>query len=242
MSGWRGSELTMDAGETATFRLVVRTDDRPGVRAVRLQARSAHGGGWDNTDWRRTATNGRVTLRWTAPSTAETLAIRVQVRRDDSSRAFTSDDRAVVVGAVVPSPAYAQDVLRLTNAARASARTCGGQSFAATGPLSANPRLDAAAAAHATDMAQRNYFSHDSLDGRSPGDRITAAGYRWGGYAENIAAGHTTPAEVVDGWLASPGHCRNLMSPSYTELGVGRATSSSATYGTYWVQDFGVRL
>ena len=91
-------------------------------------------------------------------------------------------------------------------------------------------------------MAAHDYFSHDSLDGRSAGDRITAAGYRWRAYAENIAAGYPTPAAVVAGWIESPGHCQNLMNPTYRELGVGFAPSVGASFGSYWVQDFGARL
>ena len=87
-------------------------------------------------------------------------------------------------------------------------------------------------------MGTRDYFSHTSLDGRSPGDRITAAGYDWRTYGENIAAGYGSPGAVVRGWIASPGHCRNLMSPAFTQLGVGYADVPGSTYGDYWVQKF----
>jgi uncharacterized protein YkwD len=71
-------------------------------------------------------------------------------------------------------------------------------------------------------------------------DRMSDAGYSgaspWG---ENIAAGQPTPAEVVDGWMHSPGHCRNIMDPDYHVIGIGYAYDASSSYGHYWTQDFG---
>ncbi|EYB68751.1 Allergen V5/Tpx-1 related [Deinococcus phoenicis] len=141
-----------------------------------------------------------------------------------------------------PSPsssAFAQQVLTLTNQARAQARSCGATSFAATTPLTSSAQLEQAAQGHAADMAAKNYFSHTSQDGRTMAQRITATGYSWRTIGENIAAGQPTPESVVAGWLASEGHCRNIMNPSFKELGVGYAQGGA--YGSYWVQDFGAR-
>ena len=55
---------------------------------------------------------------------------------------------------------------------------------------------------------------------------------------ENIAAGYRTPADVVAGWLRSPGHCRNIMTPA-RDLGVGLAEVDGSEYRFYWVQMFG---
>jgi uncharacterized protein YkwD len=147
-------------------------------------------------------------------------------------------------GAPSPAPApapgtsaYAQSVLSLTNAARAVARTCGATAYAAAAPLTLEPRLTSAAQAHAADMAAKNYFSHTSADGRTFDARINATGYTWSNLGENIAAGQQTPEAVVAGWIASPGHCSNIMNGSFTQLGVGYAEGGS--YGKYWVQDFG---
>ena len=93
---------------------------------------------------------------------------------------------------------------------------------------------------HAVDMATQNYFSHTSLDGRSPWDRIDEAGYPHFGAGENIAAGQRTAEDVVTAWLNSPGHCRNIMNPSFDELGVGYAYDAASTYQRYWVQNFGI--
>ncbi len=148
--------------------------------------------------------------------------------------------------APAPAPttpsAFAQQVLDLTNAARAVPRTCGATSYAAAAPLTWNAQLAQAAQGHATDMAAQNYFSHTSLDGRTFAQRITNAGYTpYRTIGENIAAGQTTPQAVVDGWLKSEGHCRNIMNPAFKELGVGYAYAGTSTYKHYWVQDFGAR-
>ena len=102
-----------------------------------------------------------------------------------------------------------------------------------------NEKLQAAAQAHATDMAERNYYAHQSLDGRSPSARMKSAGYISRMTAENIAAGQQTAAEVVAGWITSPGHCKNIMSPDLSEIGVGVSVSQRSQLGIYWVQNFG---
>ena len=152
------------------------------------------------------------------------------------------DFPVTVTAANTPAPtptssAYAQQVLALTNAARAAARTCGSVSAPAVPALSLSSQLTAASQAHASDMANLNYFSHTSQDGRTFDQRISAAGYLWSSVGENIAAGQPTPEAVVAGWLSSPGHCTNLMSARFTQMGLGYAAGGS--YGAYWVQDFG---
>ncbi|HEY6748264.1 MAG TPA: CAP domain-containing protein [Mycobacteriales bacterium] len=123
-------------------------------------------------------------------------------------------------------------VVTLTNAERAKA---------GCGALTVNATLTSAAQAHSADMAAHNYFDHNSQDGRSPFDRITAAGYRFSTAAENIAAGQRTPQAVMTSWMNSPGHKANILNCALHEIGVGYATSSSSTYGVYWTQDFGTR-
>ena len=241
VSGWHGSALSVTAGEVAHFRVAVRTGGRRVARSVRMQVRPADGGAWDSTAWRRTSPSGRLKLSWTAPRAGAAMSVRLQVRREGAATTAVTAPRQVVVSDPAPE-SFAQEVLRLTNEARAQARTCGGPLLPAAPPLTSDPRLDAAASAHAEDMVVHDYFSHDSLDGRSAGDRITAAGYRWRAYAENIAAGQPSPTAVVAGWIESPGHCQNLMNPTYKQLGVGFSSSAAASYGTYWVQDFGARL
>ena len=99
-----------------------------------------------------------------------------------------------------------------------------------------DPRLAAAAAGHAQDMATNNYFSHTSKDGRSFVDRIKAQGYPVP-RSENIAAGQPTVTAVMDAWMASAGHRANILDCSAVAMGAASATGGS--YGIYWVQDFG---
>jgi uncharacterized protein YkwD len=99
-------------------------------------------------------------------------------------------------------------------------------------------QLATAARLHSEDMARQDYFSHTSLDGRSPWDRIRAQGYAYGS-AENIAAGYPTPAAVMTGWMNSPGHKANILNCANKALGVGIGHGGS--YGIYWTQDFGSR-
>lgn len=132
-------------------------------------------------------------------------------------------------------------VLLEVNAARAVARTCGGVSYAATTPVTWNGYLAAAARAHTADMAARGYFDHISPNGGTLVTRAVAAGYTpWRELGENIAAGYTVQ-NVVQGWIDSPGHCKNLMDPKFKEMGVGYTYSTGSVYGTYWAQEFGTR-
>ena len=98
-------------------------------------------------------------------------------------------------------------------------------------------RLAAAAAAHAQDMAENDYFEHESPEGSTPAQRVSAQGYDWRTVGENIAAGQRSVAEVVDGWMASDGHCANLMSPGFRDIGMACASDSGSRYGRYWVLD-----
>jgi uncharacterized protein YkwD len=135
--------------------------------------------------------------------------------------------------------AVRREVLALTNAARAQSRACGDRHFDAVAPLQADVRLDEAARLHALDMANRGYFSHRGADGRQPADRIAAAGYRWRSAGENIAAGQPRAQDAVQGWIRSPGHCANLMSPNFRAMGIGFAVNPDSPSGIYWVQTFG---
>jgi uncharacterized protein YkwD len=88
-------------------------------------------------------------------------------------------------------------------------------------------------------MANGNFFDHRDRDGRTPGDRAELAGYSGQRIGENIAAGRDTARNVVDGWLASPGHCANLMSPELSELGAAYAVDPKSDAGIYWTALFG---
>jgi uncharacterized protein YkwD len=123
-------------------------------------------------------------------------------------------------------------VLALTNQERAKA---------GCGPLRTNSALTKAAQAHASDMVDQHYFAHDSLDGRSPFDRMKAAGFKGGAMAENIAVGYSSPSAVVTGWMNSPGHRANILNCTYTMIGIGYDSGQvKPDWGNgSWVQDFG---
>ncbi|MFJ2263827.1 CAP domain-containing protein [Streptomyces sp. NPDC087844] len=120
------------------------------------------------------------------------------------------------------------EVVALTNAERAAA---------GLPPLAGDPLLTRAAQAHSTDMVARAFYSHTSPDGSEPWHRAAAAGSTRRTIGENIACGQRSPAEVVRGWMDSPGHRANILKPAFTHLGVGFAGGGSA--GTYWTQLFG---
>ncbi len=131
-------------------------------------------------------------------------------------------------------PDFQASLLQQINAARASARTCGSTAMPAAVPLAWNDRLFSAAAKHSLDMATNNYFSHTGLDGSTPSQRIAAEGYAWSWAGENIAAGQQTVAAVMNGWLASPGHCANLMRAEYRDVAVSCVQRAGSSYGRYW--------
>jgi uncharacterized protein YkwD len=149
--------------------------------------------------------------------------------------------RPLLSGRLGDWQAEGQKLLEQINVARAQARQCGGQAFAAATPLAWNAELGSAAEVHSRAMANGNFFAHQDRDGRTPGDRAELAGYAGGQIGENIAAALDTPAKVVEGWLASPGHCANLMNPQYQDLGAAYASDPQSDAGIYWTALFGGR-
>lgn len=127
-----------------------------------------------------------------------------------------------------PSSDYAYRVLELVNAERAK------QGLSA---LQWHDGLANVAYAHSKDMHDRQFFSHNNPDGKTPFDRIMAYGLSYRRAAENIAAGQKTPEEVMQGWMNSSGHRANILDPNLTSLGVGYY-KGSVGYQTYWTQVF----
>ena len=106
-------------------------------------------------------------------------------------------------------------------------------------PLRADAKLMKAAQAQAEQAASAGRLQHVLPEARyaRPQDRLDAFGYNWRAFAENIAYGHANAAAAIDGWMNSPGHRKNLLSPAYTELGTGFATDADGR--PYDVQVFG---
>ncbi|MFD8543796.1 CAP domain-containing protein [Streptomyces sp. NPDC059649] len=122
---------------------------------------------------------------------------------------------------------YVRQVIALVNSERAKA---------GCSPLKNNARLQKAAQRHSDDMANRGFFDHTNPDGLGPGERITAAGYQWSSYGENIAAGQRTPTQVMRTWMNSTGHRENILACDSQEIGVGIHFGPG---GPWWTQDFG---
>ena len=130
-------------------------------------------------------------------------------------------------------------MLTLVNQAREAGVVCGSDEAPAQGALAWNCLLDAAAVGHSQAMAANDFHAHTSpIDGSDAGDRIRATGYTPRSWGENIAAGFTDEDRVMQGWLESAGHCSNLMSPLFVEMGAGFAENPASTYGIYWTQNF----
>src|SRR3954452_9265533 len=115
-------------------------------------------------------------------------------------------------------------------------------------PLKPNRRLASAARKHAEDMNARGYFSHDSAGGGTFVDRIRKSGYVRPRVlpvlGEDLAWGSGTlgaPREIVQGWMASPGHRANILSRSFREAGMGVAFGDpgAGTDGVTYALDFG---
>ncbi len=122
---------------------------------------------------------------------------------------------------------YEDEVLRLVNVERAK----NGLSA-----LKADWQLSRVARYKSQDMINKGYFSHTSPTYGSPFKMMESFGIRFSSAGENIAYGQRTPAEVMKGWMNSPGHRANILSPSYTHIGVGLAKTSSGV--NYWTQMF----
>ena len=140
------------------------------------------------------------------------------------------------------SEAFRATMLAVIKAARSASRMCGNSSHEATGGVTWNPLLEQAALSHVQDMARFNFFSHEGSDGLSVSDRADSVAYNWRAIGENIAAGQLEIEEVHQGWLDSPGHCRNIMNPLFTEVGAACVTGVDTDYGTYWAVVFGDEL
>lgn len=131
-----------------------------------------------------------------------------------------------------------QAALALVNQARAQA---------GCGPLQMEQRLTKAAAGHAQAMAQQDFFGHNDPRGKTPMNRIRAAGYKYHAMAENIAAGNESPEKTVAQWINSAGHRKNMLNCTYRQTGLARAydpadqplPGQNYAMNYYWVQVFG---
>jgi uncharacterized protein YkwD len=131
-----------------------------------------------------------------------------------------------------------EQMIDLVNRVRSEPRACGEMIFSGAPPLIWSVDLERAARHHSVQMATFNFFDHRGPDSTHVGNRVDAVGYHWRIVGENLFAGVEVASEVVYGWLDSPGHCKNLMNPDFTELGVACVRNTSSQYETYWTQVF----
>lgn len=99
-------------------------------------------------------------------------------------------------------------------------------------PLTFSRVLSRAAMRHACDMVNHGFFDHRGSDGSDSSARVRTVGYKACIVAENIAWGYPRPEQIIDGWMNSPGHRRNMLHPRIEEFGVG---ISQGPRGPYWV-------
>jgi len=144
--------------------------------------------------------------------------------RDRAERISEPTDRVGTLATI------RQRVVTLTNNRR-SAHGCN--------DLRRNAALDRAAQTHTRKMANRGTLSHQLRGEPSLGVRVRRAGYDWTLVGENIAAGYPTPEAVVQAWMNSAGHRRNILDCRYRHIGVGYVVSGRGT--PYWTQVFGRR-
>lgn len=100
-----------------------------------------------------------------------------------------------------------------------------------------NEKLTDAANFHATNMMKQNFFAHKDLESNNVGERAIKFGYKWRMIGENLAAGETKLPDVFRDWVASPGHCKNMINSSYTQFGFAQLKSDNPQnlYAYYWV-------
>lgn len=120
--------------------------------------------------------------------------------------------------------AYEKAVVDLVNAERAKY---------GLKPLTLSAELCSGARAKSLDMAQNNYFSHNSPTYGSAFDMMKQFGITYRSAGENIAKGYSTPEAVVNGWMNSEGHRKNILDSGYTTIGVGYVAN-----GNHWTQWF----
>lgn len=166
---------------------------------------------------------------------------------DDSnstgSGSSTQNENVSVVGAQLIGTcelsSSQQELWDAHNLARSEARFCGDDYYEAVQALNWHCDLAQSAENHSVDMATQNYFSHDAPDGSDFVYRASEAGYGNFPTGENIAAGQQSVQAVMSSWIASSGHCANIMSDFSTEMGAAGIEADGADYSIYWTAVFG---
>lgn len=166
-----------------------------------------------------------VPIKTTVPATT-TVPIKTTTPAKTTTRAVTTTKTTTPAStSSLNSSSFISEVVRLVNIERAKENLS---------PLSESSELDGAANIRANEIITK--FAHQRPDGREWYTVLSESGISYNASGENIAAGQKTPAEVVEGWMNSPGHRANIMSKNFNKIGVGYVTGGS--YGHNWVQLF----
>ena len=163
------------------------------------------------------------------------IAVKYQIGLSELIKANPSikDPSMIFPGQVVSIPniddvkALETEVVRLVNAERAKAGIA---------PLTQNWELSRVARYKSQDFIDKKYFAHQSPTYGSPFEMMKNFGMKYTSAGENIAYGQKTPAAVMQSWMNSAGHRGNILSPAYTQIGVGAAKAANGTL--YWTQLF----
>ena len=126
-------------------------------------------------------------------------------------------------------------MLKLVNDTRLAGCNCGTTKMPPVAGVTWNANLTLAAITQSKYMLSINKMQHESADGTSVGNRVTATGYIWKVVGENIASGQTSELQVFNDWLKSEGHCKNMMNANFKEMGAARS-------GTFWTQVFAAKM
>jgi uncharacterized protein YkwD len=129
----------------------------------------------------------------------------------------------------------AKQMFDLINKTRAEGCICGGEKMPPVPKLTYNFLLQKAALTHSQDMAKNKFMAHTGSDGSTLGSRVNKVGYTYRAVAENVAAEQISVQEVMNSWLNSSGHCKNIMGSVYKEVGV-------AMVDNYWTQVFATKM
>ncbi|WP_223199340.1 CAP domain-containing protein [Solihabitans fulvus] len=213
-------------GGTTPLSLHYRTtdSDRPSIDTAAAAAPGRGAGIETNRPTGQPPTSSAPSSSSVEPTTTTTTPAQPTTTTPAPTTTTTPPTTTEQPTTTTTDPNPGRQVLALVNEQR---------STAGCAPLKADDRLTAAAQAHSTDMSARNYFSHDTPEGKDFATRITDAGYPSPG-GENIAKGQRSPGEVMQAWMNSAGHRRNILDCSFTTMGLGLSTQ-----GWYWTQDFG---
>ncbi|MEA2027879.1 MAG: CAP domain-containing protein [Campylobacterota bacterium] len=201
---------------------------------------------------------GTATSRTISNLPSGTIYVRLWTWIDDAwqprdSTYYISSSEGDSFSIPLISDAQKAEYLNAINTIRSQPQNCGSEGyFPAVHALSWNDALYKAAYEHSYDLANSGTFSHTGSGtiyditaqnlGLTRGslfyERIANYNYSGSTTGENIAAGQSTTNEVMAGWMASDGHCANIMSSSFTEFGMALITHNSG-YRYYWTQNFG---